>query len=298
MSENGFSISKNSKLEIFLDFSSLQIREAKQATVVSLVFPIVQVATSAQTTEKDSFELSLLITVSSPTMNGKRKRSTVAWNTTDSCLRIDVTTPILKLVKQLHLRNGNEGKLSLEVTSIKKLQASSLETGETDKEMCQELKSKNVSKPFLVFDYTEEEVVSRGRPRTTQPNEEIRRMYNRRSTTVERNSTPADSCSAHKLVINMTSILDVHVIMPELVNIKDCSGKCYPISLPNHTLLKLRHLSNLRSNQTVQAEAAGDVCCTPSELSPIVLLIFDKNVEEYELVYIPDIIVQSCQCSS
>lgn len=320
-----FNVTERSRVELEFDFQSQSLDQVQYFKAAHLwLFP--QISKDAKDA-KSILEINFLIAVTTPSMKGeKRKRLSVLWNrTSESCLSIDVTIPLHKLVKQLQLRNEWNGKFSVEVTHIKKRTHVGEEGRAPDiLEVCKELsgEASSTMMPFLVIDYTAEEIASGRRPRTPAPQDsrvinrelsavDLQQMYREARGISENKEGKPDvegDCKAEDLWVNMTLILNLNDVIPQMINIKECRGRCSH-SNSTHSSLKTRHLENEQENEEKNKEKR--ICCIPRSFVsvPVLLSIASNDTmpssvlgnseidnKKYEVEILRDAIVESCMC--
>ena len=242
--------------------------------------------------------LYFLISVSTSSMKGeKRKRVDITWNKMDACISLNVTTPVKKLLKQFQQRNDeNVGTISIEITNIKVVNKNKNETPTSppkiNEEVCQELSSRNFSKPFLVFNY--EELDQKQRPLNREQRSlgsagkltrrELRSLYMSGGSREIKNG-----CTTKDLIVNLTEI----IIEPATFNIRDCTGYCSDYET-THGRLKDLYKRGLAS---VTPEGSGgtlDVYCVPWSFSPLPVLI--KICGGYAIELLREAVIESCRC--
>ena len=250
-------------------------------------------------------DLNLLISVTTPSMAGeKKKRITVQWNQTNTCLSVDVSIPVRKLLKQIQLRDGVLGNISIQITGVKKSKERSKIPTEAllyttqlidDEYACQELGSRNFTKPFLVLGYVGYKVL----PRTYNETSKL----TRRNVEVLHESNNAEgneneACSPRELKVNLTKHIST-IVYPQVINIRDCRGECSDKMLNAHSFFKKAYQ---HANNQSTKDGSGDErmqegpCCTTGHLSSLWFISKTANENVFELREMPETIVESCRC--
>ncbi|XP_003387904.1 PREDICTED: uncharacterized protein LOC100637719 [Amphimedon queenslandica] len=308
-----FNVTERNRIELEFDFQPQNLDQVKFFKAAHLwLFP------TARNDTKDhakTLEIGLLVAITTPSMKGeKRKRFSLLWDKeTQSCLSIDVTIPLHKLIKQLQLRNEMTGKMIVEVIHIKK-RSRTEEGGWTSDilEVCKELSGiENSTRiPFLVIDFTAEEIASGRRPRTpSQPESRVitrelssvdmQQMYREaRGISTNKNDTAEEKpseCPVHDLEVSLSSILNIGTV-PDVINIGECRGSC-SLSYNSHSNLKTYY-----RYMTEKVPAANN-CCIPRTFDSVTFLSFysSNSTEEFksiiaEIEVLPDAIIRSCMC--
>ena len=310
-----FNVTERNRIELEFDFQSQNLDQVKFFKAAHLwLFPT---ANNGIKDHAKTLEIGLLVAITTPSMKGeKRKRFSLLWDKEiQSCLSVDVTIPLHKLIKQLQLRNEVTGMMTIEVTHIKK--RSQIEEGGWTSdilEVCKELSGiENSTRiPFLVIDYTAEEIASGRRPRiTNQPDSRVitrelssvdmQQMYREaRGISTNKNDTAKEKlsgCPVHDLEISMSSILNIETV-PDVINIGECRGSC---------TLSYNSYSNLKTYYRSMAEKVpvANNCCIPKTFDSVTILSFpssnsSSSSEEprssIEIEVLPDAIIRSCMC--
>ena len=315
MTDSGhFNVTERNRIELKFGFKPQNLDQVKFFKAAHLwLFPIADNGTK----DAKTLEIGLLVAITTPSMKGeKRKRFSLLWNKeTQHCLSVDVTIPLHKLIKQLQLRNEMTGSIIVEVTHIKK-PSQAEEGGWTSDilEVCKELSGiENSTRiPFLVIDFTAEEIASGRRPR--KPNQpesrvitrelssvDMQQMYreargiskSKNDTTEEEKPEEKPPCPVHDLEVSMSSILNTETV-PDMINIGECRGSC-SLSYISHSNLKTYY------RQMTEKVPVANNCCIPKTFESVSFLIIHNSnstssSESMEIEVLPDAIIRSCMC--
>jgi hypothetical protein len=305
ISGSGFEIAKENRLNMAVNFDGILSKADNIQETKVWLFPSYQ----EQLRSGDTIQLNVLISVTTPSMKGeKRKRIAINWNTTISCLSLDVSIPAKKLLKQLQLRNEKEGNISIQITGVKETRqppVPSLTLTYSDEEICQELGTRKFAKPFIVVKYAREIMYKRIDSLAHQYVPMAKRETLTSSSSENKNdsknaTTPTTaSCRAIDMQINLTQITRSVIVDPQVVNVRDCSGTCN-LTIA-HAIFKYlhNHANSIPQPPISYSSENAGACCVPAELDPITALTRTDTEGHnmiYHLVEIPNAIVKSCHC--
>lgn len=290
--DQGFHVAKKSKLQVSFDLSIIAENTVNIDKSELWLFPY----QSKEDANQDTVGLTFHVTAQALTST-KKSAVTYTWNTQDSCISLDVTTAMKRLLKTKS-EGLTEIILTIETTQMKVLE----QKGQIDQEFekfCISMESRGCNTPFLVFKYFTEEATPTIpalldlvdiHPRLEEGEEspKKRAVVDGNETVISANETQENiQCSLRDAYINFSEVLNSNtfqVLEPKVVNIGVCGGGCPSREksyTPRSQLIKLLGLQQ-RS------------CCLPSTFSAFLVLINANGI--YSIQQLNDLVVTDCLC--
>lgn len=250
------------------------------------LFPY-QIVTNA---EQGAVRLTFRVTAQSFTSK-KKTTVTYAWNTHDSCMPLDITILMKRLLKKKkNAQDISKILMTIETTHIEVAEHNGQENQQL-KAACEAMASRGCNTPFLVYQHnsaltipdtlTLPDVVDL-RPRP-EAGEERR---NRREVVRTNETEGITNCSLQPLLINLNKVLPNQAILPTDVDIGTCRGGCSsPEQAPDTVRSQIIKVSGLDPQS----------CCVPSAYSPLYMLLYSSD-DILSLHSLTDVIVTGCSC--